>query len=497
MSTPETHIESAGRHFAHAVAWTAAAKWSVQLISWISLVLVMRVLSPEVLGIVGLATAYVGFMTLLTEFGIGLAVLNVANLPRQQVSQLHALSVLIGAAGTAASALAAPFIAEYFRTPALSDVIMALGMTCLIGSAKSIPSVCLQKKLKFRAIALTETGQTVVQAIVSLGLAYAGFSFWSIVLGNIVGTVVGTIPLLLIERVPFALPNFSQLHGVLRFSRDVLVSRIAWYLYSNSDFVVAGHVLGNAAVGVYSFAWNFANLPGEKITTLILRVTPAFFAAVQEDRARLRRYLCLMTEMLSIVMFPIVVGLALVADDFVMLVFGQKWVGAIPVLQLLAIYAFYRSVVSLLPQVLNAIGESRFGMWSSMWTFAAVVPAFYFASRWGVVGIAAVWVIVYPVTTVPLFNKTLRLLEMSWADYLSSIRPPFVSCLVMTVFVIAAKWYTSGIPTALRLFLAVGLGSVVYVTMLRFAHPDRWSEYRVILDRIRFGGAASTKTLEF
>src|SRR2546425_13021893 len=77
----------------------------------------------------------------------------------------------------------------------------------------------------------------------------------------------------------------------MTFSRHIIVGRLAWYVYSNADFLVAGRILGKVALGLYEVGWNLANVPIEKITSLVGQVTPAVFSAVQRDHAALRRYL--------------------------------------------------------------------------------------------------------------------------------------------------------------------------------------------------------------
>src|SRR2546425_8629430 len=110
----------------------------------------------------------------------------------------------------------------------------------------------------------------------------------------------------------------------MTFSRHIIVGRLAWYVYSNADFLVAGRILGKVALGLYEVGWNLANVPIEKITSLVGQVTPAVFSAVQRDHAALRRYLLRVTEGLALITFPASLGLALVAPDFVLLTLGRS-----------------------------------------------------------------------------------------------------------------------------------------------------------------------------
>ena len=123
-----------------------------------------------------------------------------------------------------------------------------------------------------------------------------------------------------------------------------MVSSMAWYAYSNADFLVAGRMLGQAPLGDYTVAWTISSAPIEKIGNLITTLTPAFFSAVQNDKAELRRYLLRLTEMLSYVMIPASVGITLTASYLVPVLLGEKWIGVIGPLRLLALLIRVRLV---------------------------------------------------------------------------------------------------------------------------------------------------------
>ena len=164
----------------------------------------------------------------------------------------------------------------------------------------------------------------------------------------------------------FARPHLESLRHALGFSRDVVVSRLAWYGYYSTDSIIAGRWLGEAALGAYTLAFTFANLPVERLTDLVTRVTPAVFSSVQEDLDSLRRYFGNLTQGISLVTFPAALGLALVSREFVMLALGKKWESAILPLTFLALFASLRSIMTLPPQVLLVVRESGFVMWCNV-----------------------------------------------------------------------------------------------------------------------------------
>jgi PST family polysaccharide transporter len=286
-----------------------------------------------------------------------------------------------------------------------------------------------------------------------------------------------------LRRAPFAWPRLKSLKPAMLLSSDVLVSRLCWYAYSNADFLVAGRVLGKAALGFYEFGWTLANLPAEKVTALIGQVTPGFFSAVQTDFATMRRYLLGITEGIALITFPISLGLVLVAKDFVLVVLGSKWEGSIAPLQLLAAYAGFRSLTPLLPQVLTSIKDSRFVLWNTVASVLLMPASFYIGgSLWGTVGLAMVWVLVYPVIASMLYWRVFRKIEMSPRAYVVALWPGLSGTALMSAVVLALGWFSGpGWSPAFRLATEIGAGLITYGLACLLLHRERFKLfYRLV-----------------
>jgi teichuronic acid exporter len=479
-----TALSALPRTLVSAIAWTALAKWLAQIVSWASMFVVVRLLSPTDFGLIGMATVYLGFMVLVSEFGIGSAIVTLRDLAGHEIAQLHTLSVAVGVAACAVSAALAFPIAGFFRQPEVAFVILANSTTFAIGGFRSVPAALLQKDLQYRTLSAIEAVQALVQACATMLFAYLGAGYWSFVFSGILGVTVGTVIPAVLRPTRLAVLRLSGMREAVLFSWRLLVGRMAWYIYSNADFMVAGRVLGTAPVGVYTMAWNIANMPGEKIVAMILRVTPGFFSAVQHDVAELRRYLTWLTEGLAVLLFPIVVGFAITAPDLIPLALGDKWAGAIVPAQLLAGYCFIRSVLTLLPQIVNVVGQTRFGMWLAIATLVILVPSFVIASRWGLVGIAAVWITVYPLTWIPMIHRTLRSIGMPFAEYARSLWPAVTCSAIMAVCVVLAGKSLEGSPSWLRLALQVSAGAVAYGAAFLLFFPTRVAKFRGMYKRL-------------
>lgn len=452
------------RSLAHGVAWTGAVKWVTQLLTWASTIIVARLLSPADYGLVGLATMYLGIVTMLSEFGIGTTIVALRDLTRDQHAQINTMSLMFGAASFLVSCIAAPLLASFFDVPDLTWVVIAMSTIFLITGARVVPQALLQRDMRFRDLAINDGLQAVVLAVGSVLFAWLGFRYWTLVLSAVLGALLSTVGVLWLVRVPFHRPHWATLEPAVRFSRQTILGRLSWYVYQNADFFVAGKVLGKDALGAYRFGWDLASTPPEKITSLVGRVTPSVLSAAQSDKAALRRYLLKITEALALATFPATIGLGLIAPILVPLVLGAKWAAMIVPLQLLSIAAAIRSVAPMLPQVLTVIGQNHRSVRVNM-AGAFVMPlAFWLGSRWGTTGLAAAWLVVYPAAIVlPMALLTFRSLELRAADYLRAFAPSVTGVAVMTLAVWGTRHFLApGWRPTVQLAAVIAVGAAAY-----------------------------------
>jgi O-antigen/teichoic acid export membrane protein len=477
------HLKNLDSVLVRGVAWTAAVKWFTQVITWGMTVFVARLLGPSDYGIVGMAAIYINLFTLFSEFGIGTAVVTLQDLAEEQVSQLNTLSLFLGLLGFLISAAAAIPLGKFFHAPNLPMVVVVLSGGFVVSGLRTVPYSLLQKELRFKLLAVIEGLQGIVQAVVTLTFALLGFGYWSLVLGILSFSVTPTVLALFWRRQSFALPKFSSIRKALAYSRHILIGRLCLASYNDSDFIIAGRVLGTAPLGAYTLAWTLAHSPLEKLTTLVNRVTPSVFAKIQADSEALRRYLRNITGGMALIIFPATIGMAMVAPEFVPQVLGPKWIGVVLPLQILAVHAAIRSNVILLVPLLNVIGEERLVMWNSIVAMMVLPISFYIGSRWGTIGIASAWVVIYPLVQLPLFSRIFRRINLSRSEYTRALWPAMSGCAVMAIFVAILRSVSSEIwPLYVRLTSEILVGIIVYGIVLVLFHRT-W--LRGILESLR------------
>ncbi|OYV74292.1 MAG: hypothetical protein B7Z72_00480, partial [Gemmatimonadetes bacterium 21-71-4] len=196
---------------------------------------------------------------------------------------------------------------------------------------------------------------------------------------------------------------------------------------------------------------------------------------VQHDRAELRRHLSNLTEGIAVLTMPLCVGLALVAPEFVHVALGDAWRAAVVPLRLLALYAAFRCIVTLLPTVLLFTGHAKRNMQYSLAAVVVLPATFLVGSRWGLAGVALGWITVYPLfITATYVRYALGVLELSWTGYGRALWPAASATGVMTVVVLAVR---AALPGSMgpvgRLAALVLAGAATYAGVVAALHGRR------------------------
>ena len=442
MSEPDSSTPGTGkldRALVGGFAWTVGAKWLSQLVSWPAVLITAHFLSPADYGLNETAGFYFVVTNVVAEFGIGMAVLQMRELDMAVAAQLNTFATALGVLAFLISVAAAPLIAAFFRAPALHDLVMVASLSFILTSTEAIPLGLLQRDMDYRRLSFAESVQAVLTSCVSVACAYSGMRYWSLVIGNLAGRA-GNIALVVYWRpVRFAWPRRSEVLAPLRFGMDIAVQRIVGTLNNLSDVMVIGRTLGQAPVGAYRLAANLATTPAEKIGGLIMRVTGPLFSRVQHDKELMLRYFLIFSETLAMTIFPLLFGLAIVAPETVVLLLGAKWAMAGAPLRWLALAVSIRTTLPLLNQILATLRLTRFGMWMTFLTFAVMPIAFYVASSRGIGAVAAAWLLMSPITVLPVALRVFREIGCGIMQYLNALLPAIVGSGAMLLAIIALR----------------------------------------------------------
>jgi PST family polysaccharide transporter/lipopolysaccharide exporter len=339
-----------------------------------------------------------------------------------------------------------------------------LSIVLVLSGANAVPLAVLQQELKFRQIAEVEFGKTLMQGLTVLACAVSGLRYWSLAIGLIAGYLTAFVLLRRHVRLAMIMPTRDSVGPSATYAVQLVVSSLAWYLYSSGDFAVVGRVAGLAALGYYQFAWNIAQLPGEKLANVLQAVVLPFFGSIGADRAALRHYFLILSELLVSVMLPILLGFALVSPIAVPLIFGDKWVVSISIMQILVACAAM-STVSLLGQhVLGATGNAMVTVRLHVVALFVLPFLFYVGVRVdGPFGVAIAWLVAQPFLVGYPLLKLKHAIDLSVREYLGNLRGPVISAAVMGATVWVLREVVGDLPAIVQLAILISVGAVMYV----------------------------------
>ena len=466
-------------------------RFLAQGLRWGATLLLARLLSPADYGLVGYATVYLGLVALVNELGLSAAIVQQRNLTKEQIAKLGGVSALLGVAFFGLTIVLAPLVAGFFNEPRVEPVVVALASTFILRGFQVLPRALMTRELSFRQLAWIDGFEAAVLAGSTLVLALMGHGYWALVIGSIIGTAVATVLVWLWRPHRISWPSdFATISDAVSYGAHVAASRVTWYVYSNADFAIVGRMLGTVALGAYTFGWTIANIPVEKVSAVLSRVTTGVFASSQHDESAIRRYLLSLTEGLSVITFPIAAGLALVAREFVLVVLGDQWEPAIIPMAILVAYSGFRSITVLFGQVLVATGRARRNMHFSI--IAAIVLPVLFAigAQWGTAGVALGWIVGFPLVFVPLAMRyTLQQIGMSWSEYGGALWPAASATAAMAVMVLATRLLLPDGTSTSSMVESVGAMSFVgiagYAAITFGVHGERVRAFRAFLRSVR------------
>lgn len=306
-ASPSEPVSSATRKMDHSlfrsVAWNAASDWISQIFTWALFLITIRLLSPADFGLLALQVVLLplGYTSTL---GIGRAVVTLRELTEDQISQLNGVGLMIGLGSYAIAAAAAVPVARFYNIPRLVPVILVSSLGMIICGAQLVSNGLMMKEMRFRALCTYNGVAAVVTAILTVLLAWRGWGYWALIFGGMGGGFLRAALVLRARPHAYAFPRWSAVRQPLTFGRHVVVSTMAADIYESLDNFTAGRMLGPAALGLYGMAWTLANIPMEKVTSMVTTVIASYLAAVKDDLGALRRYIRNLTECIALLTFP-------------------------------------------------------------------------------------------------------------------------------------------------------------------------------------------------
>ena len=461
---------TAAEKVARGAAWMVGLRMTDRLVGLASTLILARVLTPADFGLVAMAMAVIGLIELASAFGFEVPLLRAAQPTRAEYDTVWTLNVMFGVGCASATALAAVPAAHFYAEERLIPVFLALAFGWAVSSFANVGTVDFRRNLDFAREFRLLMANRVVTFSVTIPSALLFRSYWALIAGIVAGRIASVAFSYLWHpyRPRFSLRESRQLFS---FSLWIFVEKIASFGNARLPDFVLGRTHGPAAVGVYRVAEEIGYLPGSELVAPINRVFLPGVSRLVEGGRTMGEVVAIATGVVALILFPACLGIAAVADPLVRTMLGNQWLGAIPIVEIMAVNAMLVALWSNQQTSLLAAGLPKLPGLVALARLAVFAPSvFLLTPAYGSWGVAVSVLISSTFSFLIGLQVSLRKLAMTLGQYLGATwRPLLASSIMYGVLrhtVVATGSTQSSLQALGELGTAVAAGVGVYVAAL-------------------------------
>lgn len=414
--------------------WVGTGNFIGQIISWVSTIIVIRLLSPSDYGLMAMCTSFVGFLAMMSELGIGASIVQAKQITEKEIRHIFGLVIIVSGFFIIVGHLSAPLIAQFYGQPDLVHLIRVMNVTFFLTSLYIVPQSIFIRQMNFKIKSQIDIAAQVCGAILTLIFAFKGAGVWTLIVGPIFGQLFRAVSFNIVGG-SWIRPAFSYkgTKPFLNFGLTLTGDRLANYLYTQADTIIIGKSLGNSLLGVYAVALNLASIPMEKILPIITQISFASYSRIQNDMERIGKNIFRTIHAIAFIAFPLFFGMAIVAPEAILLILGRKWEAITVPFQMLCLIMPLKALSPVLPPAVFAIGKPRVNLVNMIITALVMGFAFLVGVKAGILGVCVAWLIAYPVVFLITGQRSLKALGLSLKGLLSEIKFPFFSSILMLI----------------------------------------------------------------
>jgi O-antigen/teichoic acid export membrane protein len=449
-----------------AVLWRSGTQIIGQLIAWGSTFLVIRILSPADYGLFAMTQVVLFLLGMLSGYGLANALIQKPEVTHRDLRQLFGMLVLLNVGLALAQLLIAPLAAVYYRQPIIADLLRAQALLYLTTPFSAFAYALLARRMEFATQAKVNLLSAVAGALAAIGGASAGLGVWALVWAPIVLFATRAIGLTIATRT-LVWPSFDfrGAGSMAKFGGLIAAGQLLGFIQFQADVLIGGRLFTAEAIGLYTTAIFLTQIFNNKFLPALNEIAFSAYARMQAEPAALAGALLRAVRVVLMVAMPFFFGLAATAEPVVRLVLGEKWVGAVPLVQLLAVAMPCMTVQALLQPASDALGRPGIAFGTSIFGALLMPAAFLIGTRWGVIGMAAAWLVAYPILLIVAVQRTLPALGLRAGELVTAAAPSVGAAAVM-VGVVAALDGVVPLPDFARLPVLVAAGGAAYAGVL-------------------------------
>lgn len=348
------------KKIASGMFWKMGERIFAQGVSFIVSLILARILSPDDYGVIAMILVFINLANVFVSNGFSVALIQKNNASELDFSTMFYCSLLISIITYMILFVLSPFIGSFYQHETLSPLLRVLGLKLIINSINSIQHAYISRKMEFKKFFYSTSIGTFISAIVGIYMAYHGFGAWALVAQYLVNSIIDTIVLFFtVEWKPKLIFSKERASVLLSFGWRVTLADFVATAYNEMRSLVIGKYYTSADLAYYNKSEQFPKLFVNNIMTTVSSVLFPALANVSDEKEKIRAMTRMAIRMTCYIIFPLMVGMMIVATPLVRLLLTDKWLPVVPYLQIACISYAILPLNNTNVQAIKAMGEGN------------------------------------------------------------------------------------------------------------------------------------------
>ena len=341
------------------VLWSSLERFSVQGIQFVVMIVMANMLTPHDYGLIAMLAVFIAVSQSLVDSGFSQALIRKQDRTETDNSTVFYFNIVVGLLLYGLLFFSAPLIADFYHEPQLVNITRVIGLSVLINSFVVVQRALLTIKIDFKTQAKAALTAAIVSGGLGIWMAATGYGVWAIVAQQLTNLGVNVVLLWILSRWrplwSYSWASFNQLFG---FGSKLMISGLIDTLYRNIYLIVIGRVFSASDLGYYTRAHQFTDFPSSNLSGIIQRVTYPILCSIQNEDERLSHVYRKFLRLSAFVIFPLMMGLAAVAEPLVLTLLNEQWLFAATLTSIICFQMMWYPIHAINLNLLQVKGRS-------------------------------------------------------------------------------------------------------------------------------------------
>lgn len=445
--------------------WGGLGNGIQQLLGLVFGIFIARILNANDYGMVGMLTIFSVLATNIQECGFANAIANKQVVKHEDYNAVFWFSLITGLTLYVILFFCAPFIADFYHKPELVPLARYLFLSFVFSSSVTAHNALLFRNMKVKEKTISQVAGVLVSGIVGVAMAFNGMAYWGLATQTVVYVFIYAVCMWHFSPWrPTIHFNFRPLKEMLIFSSKILATNIFIQINNNIFSVILGRYFTPVNVGYYTQASKWDNMGISVVDAMIRGVAQPVFTETADELDRLRHIFHKMLRFTAFIVFPCMLGLALIAKEVIVITITAKWLQAVPIMQLLCVWGAFVPITSLFTNFIISRGKSNIYMWNTIALGVLQVISLVLMRPYGIMYMVLLFVIINIIWLLVWYFFLWKEIHITLWSVVKDIAPYAV---IATFTMLLTAFITHAIGNIYMLFIAkLLIAAFIYVFLM-------------------------------